>query len=137
MGYNKFMIEVHRTEDFSRWLRRLRDANAVARIVFRIRRLELGNDNVTYTRRHVREIGDSRAGQMKCRALLKRSSFRGARIIPTIRLPCELFGMSGDRSHNGKAVRRKESRNRHYWTWLCRAPTRTCCLQRKDLSCRI
>ncbi len=37
------MIEVRRTEEFSRWLRRLRDANAVARFVARIRRMELGN----------------------------------------------------------------------------------------------
>lgn len=37
------MIEVRQTEEFSRWLRRLRDANAVARIVARIRRIELGN----------------------------------------------------------------------------------------------
>ena len=29
--------------EFSRWLRRLRDANAVARIVARIRRMEQGN----------------------------------------------------------------------------------------------
>jgi putative addiction module killer protein len=43
IGYNKSMIEVRRTEEFSRWLRRLRDANAVARIVSRIRRMELGN----------------------------------------------------------------------------------------------
>jgi putative addiction module killer protein len=43
MGYNESMIEVRRTEEFSRWLRRLRDANAVARIVSRIRRMELGN----------------------------------------------------------------------------------------------
>ena len=37
------MIEVRQTEEFSVWLRRLRDANAVARIVARIRRLEQGN----------------------------------------------------------------------------------------------
>ena len=37
------MIEVRQTEEFSRWLRRLRDAGAVARIVGRIRRMELGN----------------------------------------------------------------------------------------------
>ena len=35
------MIEVHRTEGFSRWLHRLRDDKAVARIVARIRRAEL------------------------------------------------------------------------------------------------
>ena len=37
------MIEVRQTEEFSGWLRRLRDADAVARIVGRIRRMELGN----------------------------------------------------------------------------------------------
>jgi putative addiction module killer protein len=37
------MIEVRQTDDFSGWLRRLRDANAVARIVGRIRRMETGN----------------------------------------------------------------------------------------------
>jgi putative addiction module killer protein len=37
------MIEVRQTEEFSYWLRRLKDANALARIVSRIRRLEQGN----------------------------------------------------------------------------------------------
>ena len=37
------MIEVRQTEDFSGWLRRLKDANAVARIAGRIRRMEMGN----------------------------------------------------------------------------------------------
>jgi putative addiction module killer protein len=37
------MIEVRQTEEFSGWLHRLKDANAVARIVARIRRIELGN----------------------------------------------------------------------------------------------
>ena len=37
------MIEVRQTEEFSRWLRRLRDATAVARILARIRRIGLGN----------------------------------------------------------------------------------------------
>jgi putative addiction module killer protein len=37
------MIEVRQTDEFSGWLRRLRDAEAVARIVGRIRRMELGN----------------------------------------------------------------------------------------------
>jgi putative component of toxin-antitoxin plasmid stabilization module len=36
------MIEVRQTEGFSGWLRRLRDANAVARIVGRNRRMETG-----------------------------------------------------------------------------------------------
>lgn len=37
------MIEVRQTEEFHDWLRRLRDANAVARIIARIRRMEQGN----------------------------------------------------------------------------------------------
>ncbi len=37
------MIEVRQTAEFSNWLRRLKDANAVARIVARVRRMELGN----------------------------------------------------------------------------------------------
>ena len=36
------MAEVRQTEEFSGWLHRLRDANAVARIVGRIRRMEMG-----------------------------------------------------------------------------------------------
>ena len=37
------MIEVSQSAEFSDWLRRLRDANAAARIVGRIRRLAMGN----------------------------------------------------------------------------------------------
>ena len=37
------MIEVRQRQEFSARLRRLKDANAVARIVARIRRLEQGN----------------------------------------------------------------------------------------------
>ena len=37
------MIEVRQTDEFSGWLHRLRDANAVARIAGRIRRIEMGN----------------------------------------------------------------------------------------------
>jgi len=37
------MIEVRQTDEFKTWLRRLRDANAVARILARIRRMEQGN----------------------------------------------------------------------------------------------
>ena len=37
------MTEVRQTEEFVGWLHRLRDANAVARIVGRIRRIEMGN----------------------------------------------------------------------------------------------
>jgi putative addiction module killer protein len=44
MGYNVIsVIEVRQAEALSDRLRRLRDANAVARIVGRIRRMELGN----------------------------------------------------------------------------------------------
>jgi putative addiction module killer protein len=37
------MIEVRQRPEFSNWLHRLKDANAVARIVGRIRRMEQGN----------------------------------------------------------------------------------------------
>ena len=37
------MIEVHQSDEFSSWLRHLKDDNAVARIVARIRRMEQGN----------------------------------------------------------------------------------------------
>jgi putative addiction module killer protein len=37
------MIEVRQTAEFSHWLRRLRDAEAAARIVARLRRMEQGN----------------------------------------------------------------------------------------------
>jgi putative addiction module killer protein len=37
------MIKVRQTDEFSSWLRHLRDANAAARIVGRIRRMEMGN----------------------------------------------------------------------------------------------
>ena len=41
------MVEVRQTKEFSAWLRRLRDANAIARIVARIRRMEQGNPGDT------------------------------------------------------------------------------------------
>ena len=37
------MIELRRTEEFSRWLHRLKDDDARARILVRIQRAELGN----------------------------------------------------------------------------------------------
>ncbi len=37
------MIEVRQTAEFSDWLHRLKDAEAAARIVARVRRMELGN----------------------------------------------------------------------------------------------
>jgi putative addiction module killer protein len=41
------MIEVRQTDEFRTWLRRLKDDNAVARIVARIRRMEQGNPGDT------------------------------------------------------------------------------------------
>jgi len=41
------MVEVCQTKEFAAWLHRLRDANAVARIVARIRRMEQGNPGDT------------------------------------------------------------------------------------------
>jgi putative addiction module killer protein len=46
------MVEVRQTEEFSGWLHRLRDTNAVARIVGRIRRMEMGNPGDTKTVGH-------------------------------------------------------------------------------------
>ena len=44
MGYMTFsMIELRQTAQFSHWLRRLKDAEAAARIVGRLRRIEQGN----------------------------------------------------------------------------------------------
>ena len=47
------MLSVRQTVEFSDWLRRLKDANAVARIIGRIRRMELGNPGDT------RSVGQS------------------------------------------------------------------------------
>jgi putative addiction module killer protein len=41
------MVEVRQTQEFSAWLHRLTDADAVARIVARIRRMEQGNPGDT------------------------------------------------------------------------------------------
>jgi putative addiction module killer protein len=41
------MIEVHQTDEFKTWLRRLKDDNALVRIVARIRRMEQGNPGDT------------------------------------------------------------------------------------------
>ena len=46
------MIDVRQTDEFSAWLHGLRDANAVARIVARIRRMEHGNPG------DVRSVGE-------------------------------------------------------------------------------
>jgi putative addiction module killer protein len=37
------MMEVRQTAEFSGWLRRLKDAQAAARVIARVRRMELGN----------------------------------------------------------------------------------------------
>lgn len=47
MGYIVRVIEVRQTHEFSAWLRRLKDANAAARIIARMRRLEQGNPGDT------------------------------------------------------------------------------------------
>jgi putative addiction module killer protein len=47
MGYIRCVIEVRQTEEFSGWLRRLSDVHAAARIVGRIRRMEMGNPGDT------------------------------------------------------------------------------------------
>lgn len=43
MNYNSHTIEVRQTEVFAKWLAKLRDTEARARILVRIRRLTLGN----------------------------------------------------------------------------------------------
>lgn len=51
------MIDVRQTERFSAWLNRLKDANAVARIAARIRRMEMGNPGDSKSiGRNVREM---------------------------------------------------------------------------------
>ena len=43
VAYNKAMVEIHQTEVYARWFRRLRDREARVRTDSRIRRLSLGN----------------------------------------------------------------------------------------------
>lgn len=51
------MIDVRQTERFSAWLNRLKDANAVARIAARIRRMQMGNPGDSKSvGRNVREM---------------------------------------------------------------------------------
>ena len=47
MNYNSHVLEVRQTAAFASWLAQLRDASARARILVRIRRLELGNPGDT------------------------------------------------------------------------------------------
>jgi putative addiction module killer protein len=42
-GYNSFMIEIRKTDQFANWLDNLRDVHAKARILVRIERLASGN----------------------------------------------------------------------------------------------
>ena len=37
------MVEIRQTEDYARWFRKLRDRQARARVLARVRRLQLGN----------------------------------------------------------------------------------------------
>lgn len=37
------MLEIHQTEEFERWLKRLKDPTARAKVLIRIRRLAFGN----------------------------------------------------------------------------------------------
>ena len=41
------MVEIHQTDVFERWLRKLQDTQAKAKILIRIKRLELGNPGDT------------------------------------------------------------------------------------------
>ena len=41
MVYNLFMLEIRRTDEFAKWLKKLRDADAKSRINLRIRRIAL------------------------------------------------------------------------------------------------
>ncbi len=43
VGYNRYVVEMRRTSVFDKWLRKLRDAQAKARVLVRIQRLALGN----------------------------------------------------------------------------------------------
>ena len=43
MAYNVLMVEIHQTEAYTHWFRRLRDRQARVRIDNRIRRMSLGN----------------------------------------------------------------------------------------------
>lgn len=43
MGYDRAMIEVRQTDAFADWIADLRDERARAKVLVRIRRLELGN----------------------------------------------------------------------------------------------
>jgi len=43
MGYNLSMIEIRKTEAYSKWIDELRDIRARARILARVERLATGN----------------------------------------------------------------------------------------------
>jgi putative addiction module killer protein len=78
------MVEVRQTEKFSGWLHRLRDANAVARIVGRTRRMEIGNPSDT------RSVGQ-RILEMRCRLWTGIPDLlwhRGAQVVQVVILLC-------------------------------------------------
>jgi putative addiction module killer protein len=43
LRYTPLVLEIRQTEELARWFRRLRDRQARARILVRLRRLQLGN----------------------------------------------------------------------------------------------
>jgi putative addiction module killer protein len=43
VGYTGLVVEIRRTSAFDKWLRKLRDAQAKAKVLVRIQRLALGN----------------------------------------------------------------------------------------------
>jgi putative addiction module killer protein len=43
MGYNSAVIQIRQTDEYARWFASLRDQQARARILARVRRLSLGN----------------------------------------------------------------------------------------------
>ena len=43
MGYTRTVLEIRQTDVYARWFKKLRDREAKARVLARIRRLSLGN----------------------------------------------------------------------------------------------
>jgi putative addiction module killer protein len=88
------MIEVRQRSEFSNWLHRLKDANAVARIVGRIRRMEQGNLG------DVRSVG---AGVMEMRV----DYGPGYRVYCTSRGPAIVILLcGGDKRTQARDIRR-------------------------------
>jgi len=90
------MVEVRQGTEFSNWLHRLRDANAVARIVARIRRMEQGNFG------DVRGVG---AGVMEMRI----DYGAGYRVYYTFRgVAIVLLLCGGDKRTQSRDIRRAQ-----------------------------